>query len=240
MTTLFISDLHLDASQVAIGVQFLRFLDEQAVRADALYILGDLFDAWVGDDDPNPHYAEIKSAIRRVADSGVPIFFMHGNRDFMIGERFAAETGVSILSDPFVADLYGQAVLLSHGDSLCTDDVTYQQVRAMTRDPAWQSMMLKKPIEERIAFAVQARKESMDRGESLADEITDVNHDAVKAMLREHGARTLLHGHTHRPATHEVDLGEHVATRIVLGDWYDQGSVVRWDANGPTLQSIPR
>jgi len=240
MTTLFISDLHLDASQVAIGEQFLRFLNDEALQADALYILGDLFDAWLGDDDPNPYYAEIKFAIRRVSDAGVPVFFTHGNRDFMIGERFAAETGVSILSDPFVANLYGQTVLLSHGDSLCTDDVTYQQVRAMTRDPAWQSMMLKKSIEERIAFAIQARKQSMDRGESLADEITDVNQDAVKAMLREHGVRTLLHGHTHRPATHEVDLGDHLATRIVLGDWYDQGSVVRWDRNGPSLESMPR
>jgi UDP-2,3-diacylglucosamine hydrolase len=240
MTTLFISDLHLEAGQPEIGEQFLNFLGGEARAAEALYILGDLFDAWLGDDDPNPYYAEMKTALRELVDAGVPVSFMHGNRDFMIGEIFANETGVSILAEPVVVKLYGQDVLLCHGDALCTDDVHYQQVRAMTRNPEWQAMMSAKSIEERIAFAIQARQESIARGESMNDEIMDVNQDAVVALLNEHDVDTMLHGHTHRPAVHDVDLGERKATRIVLGDWYQQGSVVRWDEDGPRLETMPR
>ena len=240
MTTLFISDLHLEASQPEIGEQFLSFLGGEARTAEALYILGDLFEVWLGDDDPNPYYGQMKTALRELVDTGVTVSFMHGNRDFAIGEDFASETGVSILTDPVVVNLYGEDVLLCHGDALCTDDVHYQQVRAMTRNPEWQAMMLAKSIEERIAFAIQARQESVARGESMSDEIMDVNQDAVIAILREHGVNTMLHGHTHRPAVHQVDLGDHTATRIVLGDWYEQGSVVRWDENGPRLETMPR
>ena len=240
MTTLFISDLHLEAGQPEIGEQFLSFLSGEARGAEALYILGDLFDVWLGDDDPNPYYDAMKQALRDLRSSGLPVYFMHGNRDFMIGADFATETGVEILSDPTVVDLYGENVLLCHGDSLCTDDVQYQQIRAMTRSPEWQAMMRAKSIEERIAFAIEARKQSMERGEALSDEIMDVNQDAVVSLLREYDVNTLLHGHTHRPAVHEVDLGDGTAVRIVLGDWYDQGSVVRWDENGPRLESMPR
>lgn len=240
MTTLFISDLHLEASQPEIGEQFLSFLKAEARGAEALYILGDLFEVWLGDDDPSPYYATMKTALRELADAGVPMYFMHGNRDFTIGKDFAAETGVEILDDPTIVDLYGESVLLCHGDSLCTDDVEYQQVRAMTRNPDWQAMMLAKSIEERIAFAMQAREDSKARGESVSDEIMDVNQDAVIALLREHGVATLLHGHTHRPAIHDVDLGDRSAKRIVLGDWYEQGSIVRWDTNGPRLEAMPR
>jgi len=240
MTTLFISDLHLEASQPEIGEQFLSFLNGEARGAEALYILGDLFEVWLGDDDPNPYYGQMKTALRELVDDGVPVYFMHGNRDFSIGETFASETGVSILADPVVVKLYGQDVLLCHGDALCTDDVHYQQVRAMTRNPEWLAMMLAKTIEERIAYALQARQESIARGESMSDEIMDVNQEAVVALLTDHGVDTMLHGHTHRPAVHEVDLGDHKATRIVLGDWYDQGSVVRWDESGPRLETLPR
>ena len=240
MTTLFISDLHLEASQPEIGEQFLGFLSGEARQAEALYILGDLFEAWLGDDDPNPYYGEIKSAVRKLVDAGVPVSIMHGNRDFMIGEVFANETGVSILAEMLVVKLYGRDVLLCHGDALCTDDEGYQEVRAMTRDPQWQAMMSAKSIEERIEVAVQARQKSIARGESMSDEIMDVNPEAVIAALREYGVDTMLHGHTHRPAVHEVVLGDRVATRIVLGDWYQQGSVVRWDKNGPRLENLPR
>ena len=240
MTTLFISDLHLEANQPEIGTQFLSFLAGEARGAEALYILGDLFEVWLGDDDPNPYYGEMKSALRTLIDTGVPVYFMHGNRDFTIGADFAAETGVTILDDPTVVDLYGDQVLLCHGDALCTDDVRYQQIRAMTRNPEWQAMMLAKSIEERIAFAVQARKESMERGESLSDEIMDVNQEAVAAALQEYSVAVMLHGHTHRPAVHSFDLGDRKATRIVLGDWYEQGSVVRWDEDGPKLEVMPR
>jgi len=240
MTTLFISDLHLEPGQPEIGEQFLSFLAGEARQAEALYILGDLFEVWLGDDDPNPYYGEMKLALRELSDTGVPVYFMHGNRDFMIGADFATEAGLTILEDPTVVDLYGEKVLLCHGDSLCTDDIHYQQARAMTRNPEWQAMMLSKSIEERIALAIQARKESMERGESLSDEIMDVNQDAVAAALGEHGVKVMLHGHTHRPAVHSLDLGDHTATRIVLGDWYEQGSVVRWDDDGPRLEVMPR
>tara|TARA_B110000483_G_scaffold200793_1_gene241374 strand:+ start:275 stop:997 length:723 start_codon:yes stop_codon:yes gene_type:complete len=240
MTTLFISDLHLEAGRPEIGEQFLSFLGDEARDAEALYILGDLFEVWLGDDDPNPYYTSMKVAIRELTDSGVPVFFMHGNRDFTIGEIFSGETGVEILDDPVVVDLYGQSVLLSHGDALCTDDVQYQRVRAMTRNPEWQAMMLAKSIEERIAFSIQARKDSMAHSNSVSAEIMDVNLEAVVATLRQHGTSIMLHGHTHRPAIHDVDLGNRLATRIVLGDWFEQGSVVRWDENGPRLETMPR
>jgi UDP-2,3-diacylglucosamine hydrolase len=240
MTTLFISDLHLEASHPEIGEQFLSFLAGEARQAEALYILGDLFEAWLGDDDPNPYYQQMKTALRALVDAGVPVKFMHGNRDFMIGEEFSAETGVALLDDPRTVTLYGTKVLLSHGDSLCTDDLEYQQVRAMTRNPEWQAMMRAKSIDERIAFAINARKQSLARGETLTDEIMDVNQDAVKTTIRNHEVDVLLHGHTHRPAVHSVDAGDRTATRIVLGDWYEQGSVVRWDKNGPRLETLPR
>ncbi len=240
MATLFISDLHLEPGRPEIGEQFLAFLAGPARDADALYILGDLFEAWIGDDDPNPYYAQMKTAIRALSDSGVPVFFMHGNRDFMIGETFAAEAGITLLSDPHPLQLYGEHVLLSHGDALCTDDVEYQQVRAMTRNPDWQAMMLSKSIEERIAFAAQAREQSLARSESMTEEIADVSQDAVHQTIRESGADILLHGHTHRPAVHPFHVDERPVHRIVLGDWYEQGSMVEWDADGPRLEELPR
>ena len=240
MTTLFISDLHLEAARPEIGEQFLEFLEQEAAYAEALYILGDLFEAWIGDDDPNPHYAEMKSTIRSVADDGVPVFFMHGNRDFLIGQRFARETGVQLLPDPCKVNLYGQDVLLSHGDALCIDDAKYQEVRTVTRNPGWQAMMLKKPLAERQAIARQARADSMAHGGSLDPQISDVDQGAVEQLLRGHDVRTLLHGHTHRPAVHRFLLDGAPATRIVLGDWYEQGSVVRWNEDGPELRALER
>jgi len=240
MTTLFISDLHLAEDRPDIGTQFLGFLGGEARESEALYILGDLFESWVGDDDPNPHYATMKQAIRGLVDSGVPTYFMHGNRDFMVGTAFAAETGVTMLEDPTVVDLYGDRVLLSHGDAMCIDDLEYQKVRAMTRNPQWQAMMLQKPLEERLAIAAHARLQSQQHAGSVDEDIMDVNQDAVAATFRQHGVATMLHGHTHRPAIHAVDLGDREATRIVLGDWYEQGSVVRWDENGPRLEVLPR
>ena len=240
MTTLFISDLHLEGGRPEIGRQFTEFLTGEAVSAEALYILGDLFEYWVGDDDPNPHYAEMKNAIRGLCDRGVPVYFMHGNRDFMIGDDFAAETGVTLLDDPQSVTLYGTSVLLSHGDALCTDDTNYQQMRAMTRNPEWQAMMRAKPLAERVAIAKQAREQSAAYNASVDEDIMDVNQGAVVAAITEHEVDVLLHGHTHRPAVHEVELADRNATRIVLGDWYEQGSVVRWDENGPSLDVMPR
>jgi UDP-2,3-diacylglucosamine hydrolase len=240
MTTLFISDLHLEVDRPDIGEQFFAFLEDEAKHAEALYILGDLFDAWVGDDDPNPHFADVKKALRALVDSGVPVYFMHGNRDFMVGEDFAEETGVRILPDPIAIDLYGNHVLLSHGDALCTDDFEYQKIRAMTRNPEWQATMRAKPLEERLLLARAAREESKARGQTIDMDIMDVNQDAVKRTILDYGVDILLHGHTHRPDVHFVELDDRVAKRIVLGDWYDQGSVVRWNEDGPVLSSMPR
>jgi UDP-2,3-diacylglucosamine hydrolase len=240
MATLFVSDLHLEAERPEIGEQFIAFLSGPARAADALYILGDLFEAWIGDDDPSPYYAGMKAAIRELSDSGVAVFFMHGNRDFMIGERFAEETGVTILEDPCTIDLHGEKILLSHGDYLCTDDVEYQQFRTMTRNPEWRATMLAKSVEERIGIARQARDQSRASYGTLGEEITDVNQDAVDTAIREYGVDVLLHGHTHRPAVHPFHVDERPVHRIVLGDWYEQGSVLEWDADGPRLEELRR
>ena len=239
VTTLFISDLHLEAARPEIGEQFLAFLDAEAARADALYILGDLFEYWIGDDDPDPYYTSMKDAIAGLTSRGVPVYFMHGNRDFMIGESFAADTGVRLLNDPTVVNLHGRAVLLSHGDELCTDDVKYQEVRRVTRSPAWQAAMLAKSVDERRAIAEQARRDSMAHGSSIDLEISDVNQAAVEALLRKHDVRTLLHGHTHRPALHRHEVDGIELERWVLSDWQEpndsrpaRGAFVRVDRSG--------
>jgi UDP-2,3-diacylglucosamine hydrolase len=240
MTTLFISDLHLESERPDIATQFLEFLQTDAVAADALYILGDLFESWVGDDDPDEHYAKIKSALRAVGERGTPVYFMHGNRDFMIGRRFADETSITLLPDPTRLTIEGTDVLLSHGDALCTDDVEYQKFRQMTRNPQWQAMMLQKSLAERLAFAKQARAASMQHGKAINPVISDVNQQAVEQFMKEHESDLLLHGHTHRPAVHQFTLDDKPARRIVLGDWYEHGSVVRWDEHGPALEVIER
>ena len=240
MTTLFISDLHLEADRPDIGKQFLHFLQTEANEADDLYILGDLFEAWVGDDDPNTHYFTIKRALRKLTDGGIPVYFMHGNRDFMIGKGFANETGVKILDDPYKVTMYGQKTLLSHGDILCIDDVQYQRVRKMVRDPDWQANMRAKPLKERLRIAQEARRQSLEQTINMSLDIMDVNQDEVIRVIKKHNVDVLLHGHTHRPDIHTVDLGNRKAKRIVLGDWYTQGSVVRWDSRGPKLEAMPR
>ncbi|MEM9058461.1 MAG: UDP-2,3-diacylglucosamine diphosphatase [Pseudomonadota bacterium] len=240
MTTLFISDLHLEADRPDITDQFLAFLDGEARAADALYILGDLFDAWIGDDDPAEHVRRIIDALRALVDGGTPGFFMHGNRDFLIGARFAQESGFTLLDDPTVLTLYGERVVLMHGDTLCTDDTEYQAFRRMVRDPAWQAKMLALPVAQRRALAAQARSASSTALAGKPDAITDVNADAVGAAFVSAGTALLLHGHTHRPAVHELTVDGRVCTRIVLGPWYEQGSVVRWDEAGYALCELPR
>ncbi|MGH8222521.1 MAG: UDP-2,3-diacylglucosamine diphosphatase [Woeseiaceae bacterium] len=240
MTTLFISDLHLERARPDIGDHFLRFLDEEGHGADALYILGDLFESWLGDDDPDPHYAIIKGALSALVHGGTQVRFMHGNRDFLIGERFAAETSVELLNDPLLLNMHGTDVLLTHGDLLCTDDVEYQAFRRMTREPQWQATMLAKSLQERQAYAGRAREASLQHGKAIDAAIADVNQGAVEAFMRKHGVHTLLHGHTHRPAVHQFELDGRPARRIVLGDWYEQGSVLRWGGKGPVLDFLKR
>ncbi|HIY71435.1 MAG TPA: UDP-2,3-diacylglucosamine diphosphatase [Candidatus Luteimonas excrementigallinarum] len=237
MTTLFIADLHLDPERPEITRLFGDFLDAEAGQADALYILGDLFESWVGDDDPSEAGAFVAAKLAALASSGVPVFFMHGNRDFMLGRDYAAKAGMRLLPDPTVIELYGKPVLLMHGDLLCTDDVEYQKVRAQVRNPDWRAHMLSQPLQARLAFAQQARAASLARqGEmkhaGTMESITDASPATVEETLRRFGIDTLIHGHTHRPAIHELDIDGRAHRRIVLGDWYEQGSVLRAHADG--------
>jgi UDP-2,3-diacylglucosamine hydrolase len=232
MTTLFISDLHLQGARPDITDRFFRFLETEAAEAEALYILGDLFEAWIGDDDPDEHSREVQAAMRRLTDAGVAGYFMHGNRDFLIGDAFAERTGFTLLDDPVVHEFHGTPVLLSHGDAYCIDDVDYQAFRRQSRDPAWQQQVLAMPVEQRRALAGKVRAESQAAMVDKAEDIMDVNAEAVAAGLREAGVTTLVHGHTHRPAIHDLELDGTPATRIVLGDWYEQGTVLRWTPEG--------
>lgn len=225
MPTLFISDLHLDASRPHLVDAFEELLATQAAKADALYILGDLFESYIGDDDDAALNARVACATRQLRDAGVPVFFMHGNRDFLLGEHYAARAGMTLLADPTVIDLGGEPTLLMHGDTLCTDDAAYLKFRALVRDPAWQRAFLAKPLAERRAFAAQARGESRKHTANAKPEIMDVNPSAVESTMGAHGVHRLIHGHTHRPATHRFDLDGTQAERIVLGDWYEQSSV---------------
>ena len=224
MTTLFISDLHLDESRPRLIAAFEELLAGEARGARALYILGDLFESYIGDDDDALLPARVARATRKLRDAGVPVYFMQGNRDFLLGEDYAVRAGMTVLADPAVIELTGERVLLMHGDTLCTDDVEYQKFRALVRDPQWQQAFLAKPLAERRAFAAQARGESRKHTASAKPEIMDVNQIAVEVTMRRHGVRRLIHGHTHRPATHHFDIDGRKAERIVLGDWYEQAS----------------
>lgn len=239
MVTLFVSDLHLDPARPAVTALFLNFLEQRARQADALYILGDLFEAWIGDDDDAEPGGTVAAALRRLTDQGVPTYFLHGNRDFLLGERFAAASGIQLLPESAVIELAGERVLLLHGDTLCTDDVEYQTFRAQVRDPAWRARTLALPLAQRRALAGQLRETSRQAIQQKAAAITDVNPTTVDRALRAHGVRRLIHGHTHRPAIHDWTLDGQPARRAVLGDWYDQGSVLVCDAAGWRLEPLP-
>ena len=238
MSTLFISDLHLSGERPDIINLFLDFLKETASQTEALYILGDLFEAWIGDDYIEPALDPVIKALRSLNDNSIPVFVMSGNRDFLMGERFELATGCRLINDPIVIDLYGTQTLLMHGDTLCTDDLDYQKLRQQFHDPAWQREFLSSPVEKRLAFAQHAREESKRETSKKASEIMDVNQEAVNNALREHNVTQMIHGHTHRPDTHEFMLDDRVVTRIVLGDWYHQGSVLTCSEEGCILSTI--
>ncbi|NYE27865.1 UDP-2,3-diacylglucosamine hydrolase [Rhodanobacter sp. K2T2] len=239
MVTLFIADLHLDPSRPQITELFEHYLASDEVRrADALYILGDLVEAWVGDDDDAELPERIATAIRSVRDAGVPVYFMPGNRDFLLGETFAQRAGLTLLEDGAVHDLYGRPTLLMHGDLLCTDDVAYQTVRQQVRTPQWKAQILAMPLEARRAFATKAREDSRAHTGTTQESIMDVNADAVQQALRHAGVTRLIHGHTHRPAVHALQLDDHRAERIVLGDWYEHGSVLKVTPSGAELHGL--
>lgn len=240
MTTLFISDLHLDAERPEITELFGEFLESEARDARALYILGDLFEAWVGDDDPSEAGTFVASKLKALSDDGVPVYFIRGNRDFLLGNEYARRAGMTILPDPAIILLHSTPTMIGHGDLLCTDDVAYQQFRTQTRDPRWQAQFLAQPLEARLAFASQARAASKARyGElqasGVSEIITDVSPDTVASTFSRYGIHHMIHGHTHRPAIH-AEAND--CTRIVLGDWYTQGSVLRVDSDGIQLVAL--
>ncbi len=236
--TLFISDLHLDPSRPEITELFMAFL-QRARGADGLYILGDLFEAWIGDDDDAAIADTVRTGLQSLTAGGVPVYLMHGNRDFLLGETFQQQSGCRLLVDPTVIDLYGERTLLMHGDLLCTDDIDYQRFRAKVHDPAWQQAVLAKPLPERREMAATLRGESQQANVGKQTELMDVNPGSVENTMREHGVRRLIHGHTHRPAIHDFVLDGAPARRIVLGDWYDQGSMLRCSPQGCELITLP-
>ena len=240
MSTLFIADLHLDPIRPHITALFERYLASDEVRhADALYILGDLVEAWIGDDDDAELPQRIAQATRAVRNAGVPVYFMVGNRDFLLGETFAARAGFTLLDDGTVHLIANQPTLLMHGDVLCTDDVAYQAVRAQVRTPQWKQQVLSMPLEARRAFAAKARADSKAHTGSTMESIMDVNAPAVATAMRDAHVTRLIHGHTHRPAVHALELDAKPAERIVLGDWYEHGSVLRVDAGEVELRGMP-
>ncbi|MGB7816130.1 MAG: UDP-2,3-diacylglucosamine diphosphatase [Methylotenera sp.] len=237
---LFISDLHLCDSRPHITKVFIAFLKKTAANAQALYILGDLFEYWAGDDAiTTGTHKSIIDALGNITKQGVKVFFMPGNRDFLIGEGFEKATGITVLADPSLITLYGKPVLLSHGDALCTDDVAYQQFRSEVRSSTWQTQFLSQPLINRIAYIEQLRAKSEQEKSEKSMQIMDVNMTAVDGLLRDYAYPPLfIHGHTHRPNKHIHKLDGNICERWVLGDWYEQGSYLKLSANGCRSQAL--
>jgi len=231
--SLFISDLHLCVENTQSTQVFLRFAQQHAPQAEALYILGDLFEYWAGDDDlDDPHHQQIIGALHTLSINGTRIFIMHGNRDFLMAQQLATACGATLLADPTLLNLYGTPTLLTHGDLLCTDDTAYQTYRQQVQSVAWQQQFLAQPLAQRKAFIEQVRARSEREKKTKHSEIMDVNADAVADMLRQHGYPRLIHGHTHRLNLHEHLVDGKPCQRWVLGDWYQAGNALRCDVTG--------
>lgn len=239
MTSWFASDLHLDPATPAIAARFLRFLAGPVRGARSLYLLGDLFEAWVGDDDPEPAHREVIAALADLATSGTLVYVMRGNRDFLIGERFCRESGALLLDDPVIVTIAGTRALLSHGDGLCVDDAAYQRLRALVRDEGVRRGFARLPLASRRRLASEARAGSREHLTTASEYITDVSQTAVEALMRAAGVYLLIHGHTHRPGVHRFQAGGADCTRIVLGDWHATARVLQWDDGGWRLESSP-
>ena len=235
----FVADLHLTDERPLASGRFFRFLQEEAAGADALYILGDLFETWIGDDHDEQVALDTARHLKSLVESGTPVFFMHGNRDFMLAERYAAKSGMTLLSDPSLIDLYGVPTLLMHGDTLCTDDTAYLKFRRRIRHPWTQALLARLPhgLRQRLARRVRWRSESAKADKTA--EIMDVNSEEVERMLSGQHARRLIHGHTHRPARHTLRLDGHTAERWVVPDWYARWGYVACDPAGCTLTVNP-
>lgn len=226
MTTIFISDLHLDKDRPKVIRYFIDFLNNLESDIESLYILGDFVEYWVGDDDPGDGLEEVFSSIKKKSNS-IPIYFMHGNRDFMISEKFCNHHGMKFLKDPTKIKLHGKKILLMHGDTLCIDDIEYQKFRTMVRSASWQNEMLKKSLEERINLAKMLRAKSLSETGTKDEVIMDVNNDEVISQLKKHNVDMIIHGHTHRPNIHKIISENKECKRIVLGDWYDKSFILR-------------
>lgn len=232
MATLFISDLHLEAQRPEMTVQFLIFLEQQAKQADALYILGDLFETWIGDDNLNDLSLTVINAIRRIVDHDIPVFLMVGNRDFLIGQQFAQSSGAQLLADPTVINLYGTPTLLMHGDTLCTDDTRYLEARARYRQPFYRKLFLSLPLFLRHTIAKRLRKASKKHTRHASRYLMDANRDAIANVMMQYDVKFLIHGHTHRPGIHYFQHQSNPLCRIVLSDWDKQGGVLIWEHDG--------
>lgn len=224
---LFISDLHLAPERPQIIQLFQRFVDETAVKADTLYILGDFVEYWIGDDDRAEGLSDVFSAFGKLKASDTKVYFMHGNRDFLVGKDLAERCHFQLINDPLVTPIQNHPTLLMHGDTLCTDDIEYQQFRAMVRDEQYQKEFLEKSLEQREEIALSLREKSKQATAYKPDDIMDVNQSAVIAIMKQHGVSTLIHGHTHRPGIHEFEIDGAPSKRIVLGDWYEAGSYLK-------------
>lgn len=234
--TLFIADLHLCTQEPAITAGFLRFLQRETQNADALYILGDLFEAWIGDDDPNPLHQHIAAALKALP---LPVFFIHGNRDFLLGKRYARASGMQLLPEEQVLNLYGRPVLIMHGDTLCTDDEGYQRFRRKVHQPWLQKLFLALPLRLRQRIALRMRDGSKDANQHKSIEIMDVNPQAVVDTMQRHQVQWLIHGHTHRPAVHTLLVNGEPAQRLVLGAWHHEGSLIEVTPQGLSLIHFP-
>ncbi|MDO9322561.1 MAG: UDP-2,3-diacylglucosamine diphosphatase [Pseudomonas sp.] len=229
---LLISDLHLEEQRPDISRAFLQFLQQRARGAEALYILGDFFEVWVGDDDMSPYQHSIAAALRQLSDSGTAIYLMHGNRDFMLGQAFCQQAGCTLLRDPSLVNLSGERVLLMHGDSLCTSDIGYMRMRKLLRNPLSLWILHHLSLTKRRQLARKLRNESQVHTKQKATSITDVTLAEIPRIMAKYGVRTLIHGHTHRPNTHPLEVNGQTAQRIVLGDWDRQGWALQVDENG--------
>ena len=240
---LFVSDVHLDAAAPEAQRQFLDFLRTQVVApapARALYILGDLFESWIGDDDSGDEKSAVLAGLAEVTGSGVACFLLHGNRDFLIGEDFCRQAGCALLPDPVVTEIGGERVLLTHGDAFCTDDHAYQELRSMVRTPRWQRRFLRLPLTDRQMLANEVRAGSRAHTARTIPKIMDVNQTAVTTAFEAAQVRRIIHGHTHRPAVHDALVAGHPVQRIVLGAWYEQGSYLAYENGRYELRSLPR
>ncbi|MGL6259946.1 UDP-2,3-diacylglucosamine diphosphatase [Vibrio sp. WXL210] len=238
MTTLFISDLHLSPKVPELNQAFFRLLEEEAPQADAVYVLGDLFDFWTGDDDPSPFARSIIEAFQTLTQAGVPCFFTKGNRDFLVGKRFAKETGVTLLDDEAVIELYGQRAVVLHGDTLCTQDQAYLNYRRKVHQPwlQWLFNHLPFALRERIVAKIKGDIKHDKQTKSL--EIMDVTQSEVERVMTQHDVTLMIHGHTHRPAIHRFELGDKQARRVVIGDWGELGYILRIDQQTLSLDSF--